>query len=272
MSPAEFGLGTVFGLAAAGYVFLKTFMVTKDHLARLGGGYDVLFLSTAVGVGLGLLLPVYTAFVAPPFGKLLAESIPGLEPLMATTWESARNSPFRLSQHALIIAGMIVAMLELASMLNLHLIAIPGADRIRTYCIRQASLRRGDLLQIVLDDSLMVELALRGGKSYMGLPVKPFYPVPGAEGSAFVRIVPIFSGYRSGKKWLLKIARYYGDEIGDLIENGQPVDSFMLVVSAEEIVSARPFDPKIYAYFNADELSLPSPASSQASHDQRLPT
>ena len=170
-------------------------MVTKDHLARLGGGYDVLFLSTAVGVGLELLLPVYTAFVALPFGKLLAESIPGLDPLMAITWDPVRNSSFRLSQHALIIAGMIVAMLALASMLNLLLIVIPGADRIRTYCMRQASLRRGDLLQVVLDDSLMVELALRGGKSYMGLPVTPFSPVPGDEGSTFVRIVPIFSGY-----------------------------------------------------------------------------
>ena len=101
----------------------------------------------------------------------------------------------------------------------------------------------------------------------MGLPVKPFYPVPGDEGSTFVRIVPIFSGYRSGKKWLLKIARYYGDEIGDLIENGQPIDNFMLVVSVEEIVSARPFDPKIYAYFNADKHPPHSPASAQPSHD-----
>lgn len=46
---SDLGLGTVIGFAVAGYVFLTQFHLTRDYVSRLGGGYEVLFLSAAVG-------------------------------------------------------------------------------------------------------------------------------------------------------------------------------------------------------------------------------
>ena len=230
MLPGEFGLGTVFGLAAAGYVFLKTFIITKDHLARLGGGYDVLFLSAAVGVGLGLFLPLYVVLMERVRG-FVGGHIPGFERLPQAMEEIMEGTPIRLSEEALPIAVMILVMWSLASLLNMLILWIPGGYRLRTYLIRKAAIRRGDMLQVVLDDSRMVEVALKGGKSYIGLPMHPYYPVPGDEGRTLVRIVPIFSGYRSGKKQLLRFARHYGGELSDLLDESRSLNHSMLVLS-----------------------------------------
>lgn len=44
------GIGDLFASGAAGYAFLRTFSLTRDRLARLGGGYDVLFYSAGLGI------------------------------------------------------------------------------------------------------------------------------------------------------------------------------------------------------------------------------
>ena len=241
----DLALGTVIGFAVAGYVFLTRFHLTKDYMARLGGGYEVLFLSAAVGF-VGLVLTPLAFKVAVPVAEWT-----GLA--RATEWFSdlSETQP-RVAHPDLYLAGSAVITAWLFALL---LNSLPGVQWYRKRSLRRAAINRGDYIEVILDDALRsrswVELALDGGKSYVGAPVGL---VPMTTDDADIEIVPVFSGHRTDPDRVLSLARYYGDVIGSIVDSpDRSLADLRVAIPVREIVAARPFDLDVYRRFNPDE-------------------
>ena len=240
--PDDLGLGTVIGFAVAGYVFLTRFDVTKDSVARLGGGYEVLFLSAAVGF-VGLALSPLAYEIATPLAKW-------------TRLDAAAEAVFRLGTPAAhsvppqmaMVAGAVIVAWGFAMLLN----ALSGIQWYRKRALRRAAKDRGDLIEVMLDDALhsrsWVELALDTGKSYVGAPIGV---VPMTTEDADIEIVPVFSGHRTAPDRVLVLARYYGDAIENLLDAAdRSLADLRVAIPVRQIVGARPFDLDVYRSFN----------------------
>lgn len=241
----DLGLGAVVGFAVAGYVFLTQFHLTKDRVSRLGGGYEVLFLSAAFGFVGVALSPVVYELSAPIAAWLGIDH--AMEPLFRTQDKSAHAVPPYVDQ----IAAAVVGAWALAVALN-HL---PGMDWYRKRALRRSAVNRGDLIEVLLYDALRtrawVELALKSGKSYIGAPISS--PLMATD-DADIEVVPVFSGYRSDPNQVLVLVRYYGDIIEQVLETpNRSLADLRVVIPARRIAAARPFDLDVYRRFNPGE-------------------
>lgn len=249
---SDLGLGTVIGFAVAGYVFLTQFHLTRDYVSRLGGGYDVLFLSAAVGF-LGLMLS--------PLGYEFSPAVSaatGIDHLIAPLTTILGKWTHVVPPQIHIVATAVLTAWGLAFALN----QMPGIKWYRKRALRRAAIARGNLIEVLLDDALRsrswVELALESGKSYIGAPVRsPFMEARNAD----IEIVPVFSGHRTNPDRVLVLARHYGDTIETIIDSPDlSLAHLRVVIPASQIVAARPFDLDLYRSFNPDEIVTPDDA------------
>ena len=227
-------VGVVFGFALAGYLFLSRFLLTRDRLAHRSG-YEMLFVSAACGLILTLLTTVSV--------QLLKEQ---------TASEAV---------HGLVTDYNLAVLSVLLGWLGAHgLNKLPWMHTWRRRTLRRLATARGDLIELLLDDALQggwhVELTLRTGKSYVGLPMGTTEPGVGDEGA--IEIIPLFSGYRSEEKLELKLTRYYGTDIALLVRGpanhraGVAERDFRVLIPIREVATARLFDPDIFRHFNRD--------------------
>ncbi len=222
-----FGIGELFAIGAAGYVFLRRFSLTRDRLARLGGGYDVLFYSAALGI---VLLAVHQA---------VSERFDWVQHALAAVDVTLDATNADLVS----LAAFVGAVFAIATTLDLLFLFRP-LSRLRVYLLRIAARHRGDFLYVTLETSDLVEVALASGKSYVGVPCGQPYPVPGDESSQFVQLIPLFSGYRAPPERSLELVNYYGGtSVSKLLAGRED----LLAIAVREIVSARAFDPRIHA-------------------------
>ena len=240
--PDDLNLGTIIGFAVAGYVFLTRFDVTRDSVARLGGGYEVLFLSAAVGF-VGLSLSPLTYELATPLAKW--SRLDGMTKAIFRLGTPAADS---IPPPMAMVASAVMFAWAFAKLLN----AVPGIQLYRKHALRRAARNRGDLIEVMLYDALRsrswVELALDTGKSYVGAPIGV---VPMTTEDADIEIVPVFSGHRTAPDRVLILARYYGDVIESLLDGGgRSLADLRVAIPVRQIVGARPFDLDIYRSFN----------------------
>ena len=186
-------------------------------------------------VGYWVLLPILaggTAFLwIADFGLTALEGVLGSE---RSDWMSYLGST------ALWATGLAVLLAVIAN------VSI-GRER----SARLAAKWRGNLIECLMQDSSgLVELTLETGKSYVGRVIESGI---WTSNDSDVSIMPIFSGYRD-KKQQLQLMTSYIDPLlqeasaGALNEGRYDVLSqFEIVLRKSRIVSARPFDLKVFA-------------------------
>ena len=119
---------------------------------------------------------------------------------------------------------------------------------------KRTAQRYGDLLELIISDSIerqkMVELSLQSGKSYIGYAIESSITKPG---TCDVALTPVASGYRASDTHELQITTHYAPVIqkwrGDDSSEDDIIRDFRIVISREEICSARLFDPVVYLMF-----------------------
>lgn len=117
----------------------------------------------------------------------------------------------------------------------------------------------GDLLEAQLQECIegtrTVEVTLKTGKSYVGVPLSSRVT---RDGEGDVRLLPILSGYRDEEKKLRITTNYApGLDANVLRTRGLTLAELAIVVRKAEIVSLRGFDVPLY--FDAMNVSIPGP-------------
>ena len=224
-------VGVFFGFALAGYVFLSQFHLTRDRFAHRTG-YELLFVSAASGLMLTLLITGAARLILEEDGDIFKEA-----------------AGYNLAVLAVLLGW------GAAYGLN----RLPQIPEWRKRTLRKIAADRGDLMELLLDDALRgdwyVELSLKNGKVYVGMPTGTTERSVGDE--TVVEIIPLFSGFRSNDTHEVRLVRYYGTDIALLVrgaanKRSSVVDEdFRVVIPLREVVSARLFDPEIYSYFNS---------------------
>lgn len=100
----------------------------------------------------------------------------------------------------------------------------------------------GALIAEALGSDMLIEISLRNRKSYIG------YPLSMKNGhNADIELSPLQSGYRDEKTQRLIVDTDY---TGVILDNSDIVASdTRVIISSSEVVSAKPFDPRLYRKF-----------------------
>ena len=113
-----------------------------------------------------------------------------------------------------------------------------------------AAYKHGDLIECLLQDSIddggLVELSTRNGKSYVGFPQESGI---GARDECDISLIPLASGYRQQETGRLILTTSYAEV---LLAGHAPADKFQVVIPVSEVISARHFDPRAHAQFQAE--------------------
>lgn len=111
-----------------------------------------------------------------------------------------------------------------------------------------------DFLEMLLEESikktLMVSVSLKGGKVYMGFVTGNFDP---SYDRKYIRLWPIFSGYRNKDTHELAVTTNYAKVYGETVSStagSSVLDHFQVIVPVGELQSVSFFDAKTYDLFN----------------------
>ena len=213
----------------AGYVFLTRFNNTRYRAAR-SSGYHVFFQSAFWGILLFALSYV---------GLFLLYEVTPRESLL---WASLLPD---------IVWDAVVASVGLGILLPFAL--KPFSDE--NEAAMQAAKDSGDAIELLIaesfDDQRAVEITMRTGKSYVGLATE----IPIAlEGAADVSLVPMVSGYRDKETQELQLTQNYAPLLVEAIAGQSEVnyEDFRVVISFQEIVSARLFERTVWERFQGE--------------------
>ena len=119
----------------------------------------------------------------------------------------------------------------------------------------QAAKDSGDAIELLIaesfDNQRAVEITLRTRKSYVGLATE--MPIA-LEGAADVSLVPIVSGYRDKETQELQLTQNYAPLLVEAIAGQSEVnyEDFRVVISFQEIVSARLFERTVWERFQGE--------------------
>ena len=219
----------------AGYVFLTRFNGTRYRAAR-SSGYHVFFQSAFWGILLfalsyaGLFL-LYE--ITPRKALLWADLLPDV------VWDA-------------VVASVILGIL------------LPYALRPfsnENEAAMQAAKDSGDAIELLVaesfDNQRTVEITMRTGKSYVGLATE--MPIA-LEGAADVSLVPMVSGYRNRETQELQLTQHYAPVLVEAMAGQSDVnfEDFRVVISFQEIVSARLFERAVWERFQREHSSGPA--------------
>ncbi len=220
----EIGLPLVSVLA--GYLFQTLFNGTRYKAAR-SSGYHVFFQAALTGV---LLFAVsYTLVYVFYMGGPRAEWL----------WAEVSPNAFTDAMALSVVLGFL-----LPFALNRIIDSNEAA--------RAVARDSGDVIEVLLDEAFenqrYVEVTLRTGKAYVGLVSAS--PIS-LGGTADVSLVPLLSGYRNRQTQELRLTRNYAPMLQEAeakhIEAEH--DDFRIVLSLDEVVSARRFDRTVWDRF-----------------------
>ncbi len=213
--------------ALIGYFFLKASKRTRLTIPH-ESGYHLFFKSALVGYGLVGVPYVLGSII----GHILASADWVLR--ISETWGSLSPFGFYVGAYIAGIAlGLIWLLLELAFYNE-------AAGFIKS--ARERGDQLGALIAEALGSDMFVEITLKNRKSYIG------YPLSMKNGrNADIELSPLQSGYRdeSTQKLVIEI-----DYTGVILADSDIIASdTRVIISSAEVVSAKPFDPRLYRKF-----------------------
>ena len=105
----------------------------------------------------------------------------------------------------------------------------------------------GDLMVDIATTKKLVEVSLKNGKSYIGIPIYWNNTV-----GKHIVLIPYWSGYRRDETRELVVTTHYFPTVVEHHDEDGPLlgKDFRLVIPSSEIVSARPFVPNLYKRFS----------------------
>ena len=215
----------IWGLAlyptVIGYLFLRRWNYTRFEIPH-DSGYHVLFKSIIAG----MVLFAAPYLIATGFARFL----PSFYPLEA--WRTF--VPF---DYVGTLAMVFLEAFAGAWVLN----KTPWFNT--ETCLRRTVQERGDLVGHLMVDTAtsreFVEVSLKNRKSYIGIPIY----WNNAAGK-HIELIPYWSGYRQEDTQQLRITIDYSPVVTEHKE-----DDIRLVIPLSEIVSARPFNHRLYRKF-----------------------
>ena len=236
------GFGYLVFPAVVGFLFLAVSRVTRFGLMRLSG-YQVVFISALVGTFFLILARILVLVLH--------------DWCLALQWVWQMFAPFEYSGTiGLSAVAALTAALLWNSVTDKHTSA------------RRAARRGGNQVLWLLRDSLaknrMVEITLRSKKSYVGYTQDTGITTHRADPD--ITLIPMASGYRHHETRELVLTTSYGPKIAGFLAS-QPNESawsyknFQVAFPFSEIVSARFFDPTVFASFQ----SVPDDSNDESS-------
>lgn len=223
------GLGLLLVPAIGGYLFLTHCNYTRYRAAR-STGYHVFFASAAWGVVLFAI------------SHLIVLSLEDRFPLTVSFWETLFPADYADTAALSVILGLVAPIF-------INLLYKPER------AARRAASQDGDGIELLITESFQsyqfVEITLRTGKVYVGLPLEPAIAI---QGEADVSLLPFASGYRDRETQELELTSYYGTVLRNALAEGEVEKShdLRIVVALSEIVSARPFIPRVFELFQQE--------------------
>ena len=224
------GLGLLFIPTLGGYWFLTRLYYTRYDLLR-DSGYHVLFKSAIAGCFLVVVARLIIVFLLNPY-----------LPQAGEIWKS--HVPFDYYGTATLSASLGVVLPFLFNRLYKQ-----------EKATRQVAAESGNLIELLIresiDDEKFVELSLRSGKSYIGFVLESGIA---RQGESDVALLPLKSGYRKEDTRELEITTDYAPVLWQSLEESPSLvyEDFRIVIPMSEIVTARIFDPDVYARFKSD--------------------
>ena len=221
--------------AVGGYWFVTHFNLTRFQAIR-DSGYHILFRSVLVGI---------FWYVA---AEIAIQLLDAYNPKITEFWDGRFSEPFTSPVVLSIALGA-----SSPYVLNLFYSSTQGA--------RKAASNAGDHIELLITDAIRdqspIEISLRSRKSYIGFVVGNN---AGRNSDVAVALFPVYSGHRSEETLDLEIDMEYGSVVETYLNDPSDWDpeDFRVVVPISEIVSARPFDEKIYRDFQMQNLRSPS--------------
>ena len=223
------GLGLLLVPAIGGYLFLTQCNFTRYRAAR-STGYHVFFASAAWGVVLFAI------------SHLIILALEGRFPLTMGFWDTLFPADYVDTVTLSVILGLVAPLF-----CNLFYKSERAA--------RRAASQDGDGIELLITESFesyqFVEITLRTGKVYIGLPLEPAIAI---QDEADVSLLPFASGYRDRETQELELTSYYGTVLRNALNEGEVEKSrdLRIVVALSEIVSARPFIPRVFELFQQE--------------------
>ena len=213
--------------ALIGYFFLKTSKRTRLTIPH-ESGYHLFFKSALVGYGL-----VGVPYVS---GAIIGHSFSSSDWLsrILDAWDLI--SPFELYVGAYVV-GIVLGLIWL-----LHELIFYDETTGFIKSARERGDQLGALIAEALGSDMFIEISLRNRKSYIG------YPLSMKNGrNADIELSPLQSGYRDEETQELVIDTDYTGVILD--DSDIDASDTRVIISSSEVVSAKPFDPRLYRKF-----------------------
>ncbi len=228
--------------ALIGYLFLKASKRTRLTIPH-ESGYHLFFKSALVGYML-----VGVPYV---FGTVIGHSFHSEDWVvtLSDSWEVFSPFDYYVAAYvAGLVLGSVWLLIELVSY-NEQSGFIKNA--------KERGDQLGALIAEALGSDMFIEISLKNRKSYIG------YPLSMKNGhNADIELSPLQSGYRDEKTQMLIVDTDY---TGVILDNSEIVASdTRVIISSSEIVSAKPFDPRLYRKFQEINPGTPPLPSSQS--------
>ena len=220
-------LVTTFLPALVGYFFLKASRRTRLTIPH-ESGYHLFFKSALVGyVLVGVPYVLGTLIGRRSYSDIWVVKI-------SNAWESLLPFDYYAAAY---IAGLV---LGLAWLLFESFFYDEKSGFVKSAKERGDQL--GALIAEALGSDMFIEISLKNRKSYIG------YPLSMKNGrNADIELLPLQSGYRDENTQKLVIGTDY---TGVILDNSDLVASdTRVIISSSEVVSAKPFDPRLYRRF-----------------------
>ena len=229
------GLTSIFAIIVIGFTFLSVTHVTRFWLIRQSG--YMLFFATVTA---GYIVAACTLVIAESLWLMFEEA----EHLNFDIFENANITNLTTAGSVSILLGLFVNL-----MVN------------RDRAAKWVSFLNGDLiealLQVAMDETKTIELALSNGKSYIGYPIESGITT---FHESDIAVLLTLSGYRDIETKELKITTVYSEFISEVLSGSSEVapEEFVVVLPKEHIISAKYFDINIFADFMENRLNQQS--------------
>ena len=226
------GLGLLFIPTLGGYWFLRCLYYTRYDLLR-DSGYHVLFKSAIAGCSLVVVARLIIVLLLNPYLPCISE-----------IWKS--YVPFDYY-------GTVALSVLLGIMLPIVINQFYGEEK----ASKRAASSNGDLIELLINESIekekFVELSLKSRKFYIGVALASGIA---SHGESDIALIPVASGYRKEDTHELEITTNYAPVLWEFLKtkkaSGLVDKDFRIVIPMSEIVTARIFDPDVYARFKSD--------------------
>ena len=215
--------------AVTGYWFLTHLHFTHYGALR-DSGYHVFF--RAIIAGFMLAFIAYTSIF------LLNPHIPEV----STIWKSFMPIPYSGTAILTVLLGWVLPIVGNQ---------FYGKEK----AARRAARQSGDLIELLIAESIedqrLIELSLKGGKSYIGFALESGIT---SQDESDISLIPIASGYRNQDTQELEITTNYAPVVQESLRKSLDLvyEDFRIVIPMPEIVSTRLFHPEAYQRFKGE--------------------